>query len=322
MIEYYIAIGLISLFSTFILTKYLIPRLKNANLIGKDVNKEDKPEVAEMGGIAIVAGFSTGIMLAIFFNSFMAFEFNLIYVLAALITIHTVAFIGISDDLIDIPQWLKAILPLAAAIPLVAVKAVGSTTLMIPFLGAVDFGIFYILLLIPIGIAVCSNLTNMFAGFNGMESSMGIVIFATMAVLGLGKGSTEMTLMAIAILGALIGFLFFNKYPSKVFPGDVGNLTIGAALASMVIIGNFETAGTILIIPYVVDFFVKLYNRFPSSKWWGEIKDGKLYPVEGKVRGLAQLIMKKTNGISEGNLVLLFVGVEIVLAVIVLVVYL
>ena len=64
------------------------------------------------------------------------------------------------------------------------------------------------------------------------------------------------------------------------------------------------------------------YTGNNTIAYMGEIKDGKLYPVEGKVRGLAQLIMKKTNGISEGNLVLLFVGVEIVLAVIVLVVYL
>ncbi|MFH1685157.1 MAG: hypothetical protein ABH983_02520, partial [Candidatus Micrarchaeota archaeon] len=73
MIEYYIGSGIIALLVTLILTKALIPRLKQAGITGKDENKENAPVIPEMGGIAIIAGISAGVLLAIFFNSFLDF---------------------------------------------------------------------------------------------------------------------------------------------------------------------------------------------------------------------------------------------------------
>ncbi len=320
MIEYYFACGLLALLVSFILTRSLIPRLKKAQMIGKDENKKGSPETPEMGGIAIVAGLSAGLLLAIFFQSFLSLQFNLIFVLAALLTIIFASFIGLTDDLLDLPQWLKAALPLFAAIPLVAVKAAGSTVLGIPFIGPVDFGIIYIVLLIPLGIAVPMNLTNMLAGFNGMESGMGIIMFSAMALIAAVNGSVEMALIAFSMIGALLAFSYFNFFPARVFPGDVGTLTIGAALGSMVIIGNLESAGAILVIPYVIDFFIKAKNRFPHTRQ--ELKDGKLYPKDGKVKGLVHLVMKLSNGISERKLVMVFIGMEALAAIIALVLFL
>ncbi|MDD2655484.1 MAG: hypothetical protein PHQ80_02345 [Candidatus ainarchaeum sp.] len=305
-----LAVLAFSLLVTAGLSHFLIPRLKKFGITGKDVNKEGRPEVAEMGGLAIVAGFTAGVLLAIMLNTFNGLEFNITYVLAALVTIHAMAFMGIVDDLLDIPQAVKAFLPLAAAVPLVAVSAAGSTAMALPFLGEVDLGLLYIVVLIPVGVAVASNLTNMLAGFNGMEAGMGSVIMAAMAALAFLNGRPEMLVLVVPMLGALLGFLNNNWYPAKVFPGDVGNLTIGAVLASGVILGNMETAGALMLMLYVVDFFIKAYNRFPSSKWWGELKDGKLYPAEGKVRGFAQLVMRVGGGVSERNLVLIFIGMQ------------
>lgn len=315
----YLACGLISLGVSLVLTKLLIPRLKAAGITGKDENKADAREVPEMGGFAIVAGFSAGLLLAIFFNSFLSLQMNLVYVLAAVITIHTIAFIGIVDDLLSMPQWLKAILPLFAAVPLVAVKAAGSTAMTLPLLGVVDFGIIYILVLVPLAIAVCSNLTNMLAGFNGMEAGMGAVMFAALSLLALGIGSPEMSILSISMLGALLGFLAFN-IRGIVFPGDVGTLMIGVVLASAVILGNLESAGVILAAPYIIDFFIKAKNRFPHTRQ--EIKNGKLFPKDGKVRGLVHLVMKLSGGISESGLVLFFVCFEALFALIALALYL
>ncbi len=310
MLSNYVLLFLVSFLITFVFTKLLIPRLKRFHITGKDINKPGTPEVPEMGGIAIVAGFTGGILLAVFLNTFLAFNFNLVYVIAALITIHSVAFIGIVDDLLDVPQWVKAFLPLFAAIPLVAVSAVGSTTVSIPFIGVIDFGIIYIIALVPLAIAVASNLTNMFGGFNGMESGLGIIIFSTLSVIAFFHNSVEMLILSLSILGSLLAFFYFNRYPARIFPGDVGNLTIGTVLATSVIIGNLESAGVFLILLYVADFLIKAANRFPSKNWWGVYKSGKLYPPEGKVMGLAQFVMKSFNGISERNLVVLFLIIE------------
>jgi UDP-N-acetylglucosamine--dolichyl-phosphate N-acetylglucosaminephosphotransferase len=316
----YLGIAIISFLTTLVLSHFLIPRLKRFGISGKDVHKPDKPEVAEMGGIAIVAGFTAGILLAIFFNSFNGFEFNLVFVLAAIITIHSVSFMGMVDDLLEIPQWLKAALPLLAAIPLVAVKAAGSTIITIPFLGAIDFGIIYIIALIPLAIAVASNLTNMLAGFNGIEAGMGVVAFSVLSIVAFVAGSVELAIISLAMLGALVAFMKFNWYPARVFPGDVGNLTIGAAIAAGVIIGNLETAGAILMIPYVIDFFIKVMNKFPKT--FGEYYEGKLYAPENQIKGFGQLIMKKFNGITERNLVLFFIGLEVVVGLVVLALFL
>ncbi len=317
----FIGILLFSVLVTVTLSEFLIPRLKRFGITGKDVNKEGRPEVAEMGGLAIVAGFTAGVLLAIMLNTFNGLGFNITYVLAALVTIHAMGFIGIVDDLLDIPQMVKAFLPLAAAVPLVAVSAAGSTAMTIPFVGSVDLGILYIVVLIPMGIAVSSNLTNMLAGFNGMEAGMGSVMMLVMALLAFMHGSNEMLVLFLPMLGALLGFLRNNWYPARVFPGDVGNLTIGAVLASGVIIGNMESAGALIMILYVADFFIKAYNKFPSSKWWGELKEGKLYPLEGKVRGFAQLVMKFSGGISERNLTLVFIGMQILVGLVVFLLY-
>lgn len=321
MFLYYVAIAVLSFLVTFILTHFIIPRLKRFGITGKDENKEGNPEVPEMGGIGVVAGLTAGILLALFFSTFAdsGFQFNIIFVLAALITIHSISFIGIVDDLLNVPQWMKAILPLFAAIPLIVVSAAGSTSLTIPFLGSIDFGILYLFILVPIGIAVCSNLTNMLAGFNGMESGMGAVIFGTMSILAIATGSKEMAVVFLPMLFALLAFLYYNRFPARIFPGDVGNLTIGVALAAGVIIGNFESAGAILMIPYAIDFLIKVRKRFPHTHQ--EVREGKLFPKEGRVAGFVHVVMKAFNGISEKNLALSFIALEALFGVIVLLLY-
>ncbi|MFA6489904.1 MAG: hypothetical protein WCT52_04465 [Candidatus Micrarchaeia archaeon] len=315
------AVFLCSAMITLFATPFLIRKLVASGMVGNDVNKEGKPAVAEMGGLGIVMGAVGALLFAIALRTFFGYEFSLIEILAAMLTMMIISLIGTYDDLFDMRQDIKAVLPMVAALPLVAVSAAGSTAFSIPFLGTVDFGFFYIFLLIPLGITVASNLTNMFAGFNGMEAGMGAVIFAATAFLAFVNSSVEMALISAAMLGALLAFMRFNWYPAKIFTGDIGNLLIGAALASAVIIGNLESAGAILVIPYVIDFFIKAYNRFPSTKWWGELRNGKLYPLEGKSRGLAQLVMKLSNGISEQKLVLVFIAAEGLCALIVIFLY-
>lgn len=55
----------------------------------------------------------------------------------------------------------------------------------------------------------------------------------------------------------------------------MGTLSIGAIIATAVIMGNFETAGVIVFIPYGIDLLFKVIHRFPKS--FGELHDGKLH---------------------------------------------
>lgn len=296
---------------TFFALPFVIRKMIKAGITGNDVNKRGRPQVAEMGGLAIVMGVIGALLLAIALRTFFGYQFDLVSLLAAMLTMAIISLIGIFDDLFDMRKDVKTLLPMVAALPLVAVAAAGSTAISLPYFGTVDFGIIYIVILIPLGITVSANLTNMLAGFNGMEAGMGAVMFAAVLFLSIANGSVEMGLLSSAMLGALAAFLRFNWYPAKIFIGDIGTLLIGATLAVSVIIGNLESAGAILVIPYLADFFIKAFNRFPSREWWGELdRKGDLHPVGGKVRGLCQLVMKATGGISEQRLVLAFILAE------------
>lgn len=293
--------------ASFAVTLYSIPKvarkLTDAGITGKDINKKDAPVLPEMVGISIIMGLVCGILCIVALNTIFEVPFPSALIFAGLCTILIISLIGIYDDLFDMAQVTKALLPLAAAVPLVAATITSSRTIFIPLLGPIDFGLLYPLLLIPLGITVASNLTNMLAGFNGLEAGMGVAMFAFASLIAYFKGATIILFFTVPMLAALLAFLMFNRYPSKVFIGDIGTLSIGATLAVAVIVGGFQSLGAILVAPYLLDFLIKAYNGFPSKKWWGELRGAKLYPVEGKVRGLCQLIMKLAGGISERNLV-------------------
>ena len=313
-------IFIVSFATSFAGFPIIIPRLKRAGIVGKNMNSDKQEEIAEMGGLVIAAGFGVGIVFTIFLRTFfnLFLSVNLTSILAVLSTVLIVVIIGVFDDLISMRQWIKAVMPVFAALPLMALKE-GYSMMRIPFVGLIEFGIFYPLVLVPLGITGAANAVNMLAGFNGLEVGMGVVAVGALAVIAYLNGITTSLMILMAAWGALVAALHYNWYPAKILMGDVGTLTIGAVMASAVIVGNYETAGVIIIIPYLVDFIIKAKNRFPYS--YGECKDGKLYCPDSGPVGLCQLIMKVAGGITERNLALVLMGIEAVFGVTAILLY-
>jgi UDP-N-acetylglucosamine--dolichyl-phosphate N-acetylglucosaminephosphotransferase len=315
-----ISILLISFITSFVLFPIMIFRLKKAGIVGKNMNSATQEEVAEMGGLVIVAGFAAGIFAVIATNTFFDIfpSVNLISISTALLAILIVTLIGIFDDLVSMPQKVKAFMPVFAALPLIVIKE-GSSFIKIPFMGNVDFGLLYTLVIIPSEITIAANAVNMLAGFNGLEVGMGIVAMGCLAIIAYLIGKITVLVILLAALGALLAAFYYNWYPAKVLVGDVGTLSIGAIIGAIVIMGNFEIAGAILLIPYLIDFLIKAKNHFPYS--FGVYKEGKLYCPDNSPVGLGQLIMKVSGGISERNLVLVLMGIEVVFGVIAIIIY-
>ena len=313
---------MISFIISFVSFPIIIPRLKEAGIVGKNMNSEKQEEIPEMGGLVIAIGFGGGIVATIFLRTFFDkfLSVSLTPILAVLSTVLIVVLIGVFDDLISIRQGVKAIMPVFAALPLMAIKE-GYSLMKIPGLEIINFGIFYSLILVPLGITGAANAVNMLAGFNGLETGMGIVAIGSLAIIAYLMGQTTSLIILIAALGALLATLYYNWYPAKILVGDVGTLTIGAIIASAVIIGNYEAAGVILMIPYMVDFLIKAKNHFPTKNWWGICKEGKLYCPDSGPVGLGQLIMKVCGGISERNLVLVLMGIEAIFGLIAILIY-
>ncbi len=272
---YWVAlVFLASLVSTLIVTPVLIKRLKAAGITGRDIHKIGGSEVAEMGGLAIVFGFSVGAFIAIpFMNG------DMVSLFAAILAIMLTGMIGICDDLFGIRQKFKAWLPIFASIPLIAVQA-GEHFMIVPFVGLVDFGIIYPLLFIPIGVTVLANASNMLAGYNGLEAGLGFITCGFIGIAGLIAGRPLVYVLMFAMAAACLGFLKYNRFRSRIFPGDVGTFIIGAAIASAAIVGNMEFVGVVASMPYIINGVITSAGvalRKPIEKF-SKVENGVLVP--------------------------------------------
>jgi len=302
---------LVALLTGLATMPWVIDRLTVAGLTGNDVNKPGRPSVPNIGGIAVVFSLAFGVLVAMAVSATGTIPAIAVTpMLGALSCVLVVAMIGLADDLLRMPPPLKGTLPILAAIPLI-VTGTGSTSVEFPVIGAVGFGLLYPLVLVPIGVTGAANVTNMLAGFNGLEAGMGSVACLSLGLIALHDGHLESAVLLFAMLGALLVLLRFSWFPARVFPGDTATLSIGAVLAAAVVTGRYEIAGVIVIIPYAVDFVIKARNRFPSTDWWGTWVDGKLVH-EGRPIGLGQLVMRLTGGVTERRLVSILIGFEVI----------
>jgi phospho-N-acetylmuramoyl-pentapeptide-transferase len=81
-----------------------------------------------------------------------------------------------------------------------------------------------------------SNAMNMADGLDGLATGLCVVAAAGFAVLGAAERSAPAAVTALAVAGACLGFLWFNRHPARVFMGDVGSLALGAAMGMMALL--------------------------------------------------------------------------------------
>lgn len=295
--------------TTVLVMPRAITKLRGAKVTGRDIHKPGLPEVAEMGGLGFFAGFMAGSLALL-----ALLDLPLPAALAgfsALLTVAGAAFVGLLDDFIALRQRLKAALPIGFAVPLALFMA--DTTVSFPLVGTVEFGYVYPLVLVPLGVACASNGVNMLEGFNGLGAGLTFITASALSALALLEQQYLGLVVLVPTAGAALGFLLFNFYPAKAFPGDTGTLAFGAALAAGAMLSKLEFAGALMFLPFIVEFFVKGVNRFPSRGTGGDLRDGILYCPPRRPAGLGQLVLKLTGGIGERNLVLLFYGIQAVL---------
>ncbi|MEM2175122.1 MAG: glycosyl transferase family 4, partial [Candidatus Micrarchaeia archaeon] len=177
---------------------------------------------------------------------------------AILSSILIAGILGLQDHLVGIRWRNKIILSSIIAIPLMIAR-VGHTVVDIPFFGVINLGDIYTFLLIPLAFIGLVNMTNMLAGYNGLEAGLGAINAFWFLVISYLTGNQLIFATSAVLLASLLAFLKFNKYPAKVFPGDVGTFTIGATLASIAIIGNMEKFALGLFSLYWINFLLFIY---------------------------------------------------------------
>jgi UDP-N-acetylglucosamine--dolichyl-phosphate N-acetylglucosaminephosphotransferase len=186
----------------------------------------------------------------------------------------------------------------------------------LPLVGQVNTGAWYPIAIVPLGVGGASNAFNMLAGLNGLEAGMGIVISLAIAIAAAYTNAVEALVISLSLLGALLAFFWYNRYPAKVFPGDVGTYTVGATIACAVIIGNIELIGLILFIPYFFEFALKLRTGLRGQSFGIPQQDGTLRPPQRKT-SLTHYAMA-LGRLREPQVVGVLLGVEAMFAAIAL----
>ncbi len=85
-------------------------------------------------------------------------------------------------------------------------------------------------------VVATTNSVNLADGMDGLASGAAIPTLGFFALVGLCQGQSAVVLTALGFIGGLLGFLWFNSYPAKVFMGDTGSLALGGALAGMALL--------------------------------------------------------------------------------------
>ncbi len=188
--------------------------------------KEHANPIPTMGGIAIVAGMMMALAMWFPFSNIPAqlcFFFSIIILLA----------LGIMDDLKDLSAKYKFIVQfgLAALIALSGIRITSFNGLFgIQELSLSAQYTFTILAIVGI-----TNAFNLIDGIDGLAGGLG---FMSLIILGLFltmSGDANTALIAFALAGGILAFLYFNLNPARIFMGDTGSLVLGFVIAVLCI---------------------------------------------------------------------------------------
>lgn len=256
-IFYLIIIFLVGFFVTYFILPHIMNLMKKKGYVGIDIHKNTRPEIPESGGLSIVIGFTvTTILLMIFFIDF----FN--EILIFLLTVLLAAAIGFIDDRKKLRSRYKIILSLFSGIPIFLANYsnfVNISSPIIPLLDRTRLTIIYPIL-IPIIIAISTNTVNMLEGYNGEGSGTCLIAACFLLICSIIWDSTEGVLFTIPVIAVLIPFFIYNKYPAKIFPGDIGTLSMGAMIACIMLFGSLEVATFCVLLIHIFNSFYVIYS--------------------------------------------------------------
>ncbi|MFO8191916.1 MAG: phospho-N-acetylmuramoyl-pentapeptide-transferase [Bacillota bacterium] len=171
--------------------------------------------------------------------------------LAALFLLFGCGLIGFTDDYLKVVRkqslGLKARSKLAGEIAValffVAILVmIGhySSEIWVPLFNIeIDFGFLYPLLVIFLVMA-STNAVNLTDGVDGLAAGTSIIALAAYACIAFSIGAGSLILFDAALIGALAGFLIYNRYPARVFMGDTGSLALGGAFAALAVLTKTE----------------------------------------------------------------------------------
>lgn len=181
--------------------------------------KVHKRIVPNFGGIAIFSGFL--FTCSLFIPSNLLPEGNILMASGLILFL-----IGLKDDIVGLSPFIKFIAQFSSAAILALVADIRITNLHgilgiqeLPYVASIAFTMFFV-----VGIV---NAFNLIDGIDGLAGTLGIMLSLVYAFLFFGSTEFGWSYLSISLTGAMLGFLFYNVSPAKIFMGDSGSLLLG-----------------------------------------------------------------------------------------------
>ena len=249
--------------------------------------------VAYLGGLAIAAPITIGSLLVVFTTNSM--ELKNQFFLGLILPSLAIAFIGLLDDLFELPPWPRFI----------AQSSVGVVTSFMLYLSDSGVKLFNNQLvdgaLTTIWVVTIINALNFMDNMDGLATSLSIVISLSLFILSYLNGQYLVAALCMALVAACIGFLFWNRRPASIYLGDAGALYLGFLLAAISI--RVDVNSDIEIIRVLVPLLIFAIPVIDITQVViSRVVKGKS-PFEGGRDHLSHLLLNK--GLSEGKVLTL-----------------
>ena len=192
-----------------------------------DARKLHTRAIASLGGVGIFMGVLLSMLLTV--SNQQHPEFQYFYAAATIIF-----FLGIKDDILILSPFKKFLVQLATAGILIHLGGLRIDS-MHGLLGITTLPYYVSLALTYATIVVVMNAFNLIDGVDGLAGSLGLMTMSIFGAYFAYVGLTPYALLAFAMAGSLVAFLYFNFNPAKIFMGDSGSLLLGMLNAILVI---------------------------------------------------------------------------------------
>ena len=252
----------------YFLTVLMLPRLiKYLHVLkfGQAIREEGpqshmhKKGTPTMGGISFIIAIVISLIVAMFLDSS-----NIQYYILFIYTTISFSIIGYIDDMLIVvkkkndglaPRKKLMLQVLFSVIFYILVTFIYKEVnyIHIPvFDYNLNISYFYIIFLVfwQTGFSNAVNLTD---GLDGLATSVTIITTSTFALLAYKENNFPVLVFCLTIVGALVGFLLFNRNPAKIFMGDTGSLALGGILAAISVILHKEVAFLFIGLVYILE---------------------------------------------------------------------
>jgi len=289
---------------SYTITRILIPILRAKGFTSIDVHKPNKPTVANMGGIGILISILITYAIIIFLGTSYSLYVKIMTIMAVILI---AAILGILDDLKPIKGLSKTFLSIPTIIPIILSAMLNPQIIIVgrpevPIVGKLRLTIAYWLLL-PLAIAGPANAVNMLEVMNGIMPITCSLALIPIIFAQLFLGRMEDIILTTTLLGALLGYLPFNRYPAKIFSGNVGSLLVGAYIGAIAVISRVEAIAVIALMPHLINAFLVI-----SSVGFKERRDISERPVKVGNNGLIYVNPSKHAPITLVRFIVLISG--------------